>query len=180
MATGKDQYQPPSSESLAAGYEKSGVSVIGLAVFALCLIFVAAMIHAAVWFLFGAYLNSDRSRDQALSALTDPEYVARFNKANGTSMSPRTVPLPPPPRIQPTAGLPPNTPDADLQQMYVGEDAVFRQMGWEIDPVSHVQRRIPDAVLAAVIADESKRQAQQPKAIGAPPPPAPTTKESHP
>lgn len=170
MATGKDHYQPPSSESLAAGYEKSGVSVKGLAIFLVCLVVVAAVIHTGVWFLFSDYLKSDQAKDRPSSALTDPEFVAGYNRRFGTTLPTDTTPPPPAPRIQPTPGLEhQNTPEADLQQMYRQEDAVFHQMGWRVDPETHVPLAIPDPVVSAVISDEKSRQGQQPKAMAAPP-----------
>jgi hypothetical protein len=172
MATGKDHYQPPSSDSAAAGYEKSGVSVKGLAIFLVCLILCAAIIHTGVWFLFGDYLKSDRAKDRPMSALTDPEFVAGYNHRFGTTLPTATGALPPAPRIQPTPGLEQqNTPEADLQQMYRQEDAVFHQMGWRVDQQTHVPLEIPEPVVAAVMSDEKARQGQQPKAMASPPAP---------
>jgi hypothetical protein len=171
MATGKDHYQPPSSESIAAGYEKSGVSVKSLAIFLVCLIICAAAIHAGIWFLFSDYLKSDRAADRPMSALTDPEFVAGYNRRFGTTLPTATRALPPAPRIQPTPGLEnQNTPDADLQQMYRQEDAVFHQMGWRVDEQTHVPLQIPESVVSAVISEEKTRQGQQPKAMASPPP----------
>ncbi|HEY2585381.1 MAG TPA: hypothetical protein VGI81_06445 [Tepidisphaeraceae bacterium] len=170
MATDSDHYQPPSSESLAAGYEKSGVSVKALAIFLVCLIVVAAIVHAGVWFLFSDYLKSDRAKDRPMSALTDPQFVAGYNRRFGTTLPTATTALPPPPRIQPTPGLEQqNTPAADLQQMYREEDAVFHQMGWRVDERTHVPLEIPPSAVSAVIQDVKARQGHQPRAMASPP-----------
>lgn len=171
MATDNDHYPPPSNDSVAAGYEKSGVSVKALGIFLVGLIICAAIIHAGVWFLFSDYLKSDRAKDRPMSALTDPEFVAGYNRRFGTTLPTATAPLPPPPRIQPTPGLEhQNTPEADLQQMYRQEDAVFHQMGWRVNEQTHVPLQIPESVVSAVIKDETARQGQQPKAKASPPP----------
>ena len=172
MATDSDHYQPPSSDSVAAGYEKSGVSVKSLAIFLVCLVVVAAIIHVGVWLLFSDYLRSDRAKDRPISALTDPEFVAEYNRRFGTTLPTETMPPPPPPRIQPTPGLPQqNTPPGDLQQMYGQEDGVFRQMGWRVDEQTHVPLAIPDSVISAVINDEKARQGEPPRATASPPAP---------
>jgi hypothetical protein len=159
MATDKDPFQPPSSESRKAGYETSGVSIKGLAIFVVCLVVLAAAIHAGVWFLFGGYVNLEESANRPHSALTDEQYVKDYNAQHGTHFAASQPALPPEPRIQPTPGLPhQNNPPADLQQMYVKEDQVFKQMGWTVDERTHVQGAMPDAVINGVIADESARQ----------------------
>jgi hypothetical protein len=151
MATVKDQLQAPSSESLDAGYETSIVSIKGLAIFAVCLIVFAAVLHTAIWYLLKAYVHADELADRPKSALTDPDMTGR----SGVPIA--TLPPPPAPRLQPE---PTNdrVPAADLQLMFRHEDTIFRQMGWQIDEQSHVQTEIPDAVLSRVIQEETSRQ----------------------
>jgi hypothetical protein len=159
MATDKDPFQPPSSESRQAGYETSGVSIKWLAIFLVWLVVLAAGIHAGAWFLFGRYVTLDESANRPHSALTDEQYVKDYNAEHGTQFAASQPALPPEPRIQPTPGLPhQNNPPADLQEMYVKEDQVFKRMGWAVDERTHVQREIPDAVINAVISDASARQ----------------------
>jgi hypothetical protein len=159
MAMDNDQFQKPSPESLDAGYETSGVSVKGLAIFVVGLIVFAAVIHIAVWFLFKGYLKADEAKDRSDSALTDPRAVSQFNQQHDTHFPTATPGLPPPPRLQPTPGVePPRVAAADLQEMYRQEDTVFAQMGWTIDQRTHVPVEIPESVLAAVIQDATQRQ----------------------
>lgn len=162
MATDKDPFQGPSIEARKAGYETSGISVKGLAIFLVCLVVLAAIIHAGVWFLFGDYVRFDEAQNRPHSALSDQQYVTDFNQQHGTDFAMPKQTIPPPPRIQPTPGLDQqNTPDADLQTMYAGEDTVFRQMGWTLDGRTHVQLAIPKSVVQAVIADETSRQRKE-------------------
>lgn len=151
MATAKDQLQAPSSEGLDAGYETSIVSIKGLAIFAVCLIVCAAVLHAAVWYLMKAYVHADELADRPKSALTDPEVAGRY----GVPVA--KLPPPPAPRLQPEPGND-RVPAVDLQLMFRHEDAMFRQMGWRIDEQSHAQRLIPDSAISAVIQDEKERQ----------------------
>lgn len=161
----KEQFQEPSSESRQAGYETSGVSIKGLAVFLVCLVVSAAVIHAAVWFLFGGYVRYDESQNRPHSALRDEQYVSDYNHAHGTDFPTPAQTMPPAPRIQPSPGLKQqNNPDADLQAMYAGEDAMFKRMGWIMETRTHVQVAIPDSVVQSVIADEATRQKQSSKA----------------
>lgn len=158
MGTDNDQLQPPARDSVAAGYEKSDVGLKGLAIFVVCLVVFAAAVHVAIWFLYADFLKVERSKDRPMSALTDSEYITAYNRSHGTTLPVVAAPLPPPPRIQPTAGLSQqNTPRADLQQMYAQEDALFRRMGWAVDERTHVQREIPVSVIDSVIADERGR-----------------------
>lgn len=169
MATDKEQFQGPSSESRQAGYETSGISIKGLAIFVVCLVVLAAAIHAGAWFLFGGYVRSDEASNRAHSALSDEQYVKTYNREHGTELSANSLPLPAAPRIQPTPGAQPqNVPDADLQQMYGQEDAFFKRMGWTVDDRTHVQTTIPDSVVRSVISDETARQKQEMPAKGSP------------
>lgn len=162
MAKDKDPFQGPSTESRQAGYETSGVSIKGLAIFVVCLVVLAAIIHAGVWFLFGDYVNFDEAQNRPHSAVSDQQYVTDFNQQHRSDFPMPKQTIPPPPRLQPTPGLDQqNNPDADLQTMYAGEDAVFRRMGWTLDERTHVQVAIPDSVIQAVISDETTRQKQQ-------------------
>jgi hypothetical protein len=145
MDTVNEQNPAPSPEAIEAGYETSTVSIRRLAIFLVCLIVVAAVIHVGVWFLFKDFVKHDERIERPRSALDS------------------TTVLPPPPRLQPTPGVETqNVPAADLQQMYQQEDAVFVRMGWTIDAVSHQQTVIPSTVISAVIADESARQEHPP------------------
>lgn len=165
MATDKDPFQGPSTDSREAGYETSGVSIKGLAIFVVCLVVLAAIIHAGVWFLFGSYVTFDESKNRPHSAINDQQYVSDYNREHKTGFAMPTQTIPPPPRIQPTPGLDQqNNPDADLQAMYAGEDALFKRMGWTLDERTHVQVEIPDSVIQAVISEETTRQKQNPKA----------------
>ena len=161
MATDKDPFQPPSSESRQHGYETSGVSVKGLAIFVVCLVVVAAAVHAGVWFLFGGYVDLHESTDRPHSAVTDEQYVKDYNAEHGSNFATSQPGLPPEPRLQPTPGAPnQNDPSADLLDMYKREDNVFERMGWQVDPRTHVQTAIPDDVITTVIKDETGRQKQ--------------------
>jgi hypothetical protein len=162
MATDKDPFQGPSTESREAGYETSGVSIKGLAIFVVCLVVLAAIIHAGVWFIFGGYVRVDESQNRPHSALADQQYVSDYNHEHGTSFAAPTQTIPPAPRIQPTPGLDQqNYPDADLQAMYAGEDAVFKRMGWTLDERTQVPVEIPSKFIDAVISDETARQKQK-------------------
>jgi hypothetical protein len=159
MATDSDQLQAPSSESREAGYETSGVSIKGLAIFLVCLIVAAALIHLGAWVLIKAMVGHDEYEDRSSSALTDAQYVDGFNRSHGSDATPARLPLPPPPRLQPTPGQDPqNVPAADLEQMYEKEDAVFSRMGWKIDKGNPAQLGIPQSVISQVIQDESARK----------------------
>lgn len=159
MATDKDPFQGPSTDARDAGYETSGVSVKGLAIFVIALIVTAAVIHAGVWFLFGGYVRYNEAENRPHSALRDEQYVSDYNRTHGTRFPTPTQTIPPAPRIQPTPGLAEqNTPDADLQTMYAGEDAMFKRLGWTLEPHTHVQEAIPDSVIQSVISDETSRQ----------------------
>jgi len=159
MATDSDQLQAPLSESREAGYETSGVSIKGLAIFLVCLVVAGALIHLGSWVLIKAMVSHDEHEDRSSSALTDAQYVDGFNRSHGSDVTPAGLPLPPPPRLQPTPGQDPqNNPAADLEQMYEKEDAVFSRMGWKIDKESHKQFGIPRSVISQVIQDESARQ----------------------
>jgi hypothetical protein len=169
MATDNDPFQPPSSESREAGYETSGISIKGLAIFLVCLVALAAAIDAGVWFLFGGYVKLEESTNRPHSALTDEQYVTNYNREHGTDFAPAGPVLPPEPRIQPTPGLAhQNNPPADLQEMYDREDAIFRRMGWAVNDHTHRQVAMPESVLRSVISDESARQKQNPRPAGSP------------
>lgn len=162
MATDKDPFEEPSTESREAGYEMSGVSIKGLAIFVVCLVVLAAIIHAGVWFLYGDYVGIDESKNRPHSALSDQQYLSDYNREHKTEFATPTQTIPPPPRIQPTPGLDQqNNPDADLQTMYAGEDAIFRRMGWTLEERTHVQVSIPESVVQAVVSDETARQKQR-------------------
>jgi len=157
MVKDKDQFRAPSPESLAAGYETSGVSINGLAIFLICMILFAATVHVAIWYGMRLFDITVAAQNRSPSALQDPRLMG--GKENLTRL-----PMPPPPRIQPSApqtGMPDQplyTPRAELQLMYRAEDGVFKQMGWKVDEPSHVQTQIPADAIAAVIRDESQRQ----------------------
>ena len=174
MAKDTNQLRPPSRESREAGYETSGVSVLGLAIFVAGLIICAAIIHAGVWYLYRGYLHLDRQKDQTQSALTDPEFVRQYNKEHSTDFDAQRQPLPPPPRLQPSDGMDvQRTPEADLQEMYSSEDKVFAQMGWTIDKETRLPTRIPASVIQSVIqehAGQAKPAATQPAAAKEPKP----------
>lgn len=156
MEKDSNQSQKPSPEALDAGYETSGVSIKGLAIFLFCLIVTAAIIHAGAWFLLGRYLNFDRQKDRPASGLIDSQVVDQFNAQDKTDFRPAQVGLPPPPRLQPTPGVdPPRVPAADLQEMYREEDVVFGKMGWRIDPQSHAVQEIPHKAVSEVIREET-------------------------
>jgi len=158
MATDKDQLREPSSESLERGYETSDVSVKGLAWFVVCLIVVAAVVHAGVWFLLEEYIKRDELRDRPYAALADKQFADAYNNQHGTRLEAQEVPPPPPePRLQPSQGHE-RTPEADLRLMRNQEDDMLRRLGWVIDPVSHMALAIPSEVMSAVIHDEAGRQ----------------------
>lgn len=155
MATDKDQLQAPSSESLEAGYETSGVSVRGLAIFVVCLAIFAAVIHVAMWYLLKAYESAINYNVRPESALVDPGMMGGRDKT-------ARLPPAPPPRIQPSPPDDPfRVPQADLQQMFREEDVVFKQMGWEVEEPTHVQVAIPPSVISSVIRDETQRQQKE-------------------
>jgi hypothetical protein len=159
MATDSDQLQAPSSESREAGYETSTVSIKGLAIFLVCLVVVGALIHFGAWILIKAMVTHDEHQDRSSSALTDAQYVDRFNRSHGLDVTPAGLPLPPPPRLQPTPGQEPqNVHAADMEQMYEKEDAVFSRMCWKIDKESHSLLGIPQSVISQVIQAELARQ----------------------
>jgi hypothetical protein len=169
MATDKDPFQGPSTEARESGYETSDVSIKGLAIFLVCLVVSAAIIHAGVWFLFGGYVRHDESEDRPQAALKDEQFVSNYNREHGTHFPTPTQSIPPAPRIQPSPGLTQqNVPEADLQTMYAGEDEVFRKMGWSLEPRTHVQLAIPDSVVQSVIQNESARQKSNPTPAGSP------------
>jgi hypothetical protein len=157
MATDNNQPQAPSSESLEAGYERSTISVKGLAWFLLVLIATAVVIHIGVWYLYRDYVRSDERSDRPFSALTDPGAIDQYNRSHGARLGVTAAPQPPPPRIQPTAPEH-NLPADDLRQMHQSEDEIFRRMGWTVDSQTHAQIRIPPQVVSAVIREESQRQ----------------------
>jgi hypothetical protein len=159
MAKDDTQLQPPSSESREAGYEASTVSIKGLAIFLVCLVVVAALIHLGAWFLLKAMVTHDQHHDDSSSALTDAQFVDHFNQSHGSDAATSRSPLPPLPRLQPTPGQDPqNVPAADLEAMYEKEDALFNRMGWTIEKESHAQLGIPQSVISQVIQDESATQ----------------------
>lgn len=146
-----DQQQAPSDEAIRAGYETSTVSIKGLAIFLVCLVVVAALVHLGSWFVFREFLHSDVRQDRPLSALTDPRYVTQGSQS--------TNPLPPSPRLQPTPGSnPQNIPPGDLQKMYEDENAIFTRLGWTVDSGNPARLGIPTSTIDAVITEESERQ----------------------
>jgi hypothetical protein len=159
MASEEQQLQPPSSESLAAGYEKSSISIKGLMLFLVCFVIAAALIHLGSWYLFRAYVSEDRKNGRPTSALADP---AMANRYGGTVL---LQPQPPPPYIQPSPPQPePHIPVADLRQMYTQENLLFERMGWRPDEASPQKLAIPPDVIAKVIEDEAaahKRSSDQ-------------------
>jgi hypothetical protein len=162
MDTDIDQLQPPSSESLRAGYETSTINVRVLAFFLVGLVTFAAVVHIGLWFLLEGYVRFDEKKDRPTSALNDEAFVAKYNLQENAAVKITTSPLPPAPRLQPTPGQAiQNYPGADLQQMYREEDSIFERMGWAVDKERHVQRVIPPSVIMQVIQDESARQKQQ-------------------
>ncbi|HSU65931.1 MAG TPA: hypothetical protein VLJ39_03615 [Tepidisphaeraceae bacterium] len=159
MAKDHNQLRPPSREARESGYETSGISVRGLAIFLVALIVCAAIIHAGVWYLYGGYLALDREKDRTQSALTDPAFVRAYNKDHSTAFDPRRQPLPPAPRLQPSDGLSvQHTPEADLHEMYQGEDKVFKEMGWVIDEQTHQPTSIPESAVLSVIDNANKHK----------------------
>jgi hypothetical protein len=141
MKTADPQLRPPSSESLAAGYETSGVNVKALAWLVIALAISAVAIHAGAWLVY-----------------------TRFNRADQAANRPNSLisaPLPPAPRIQPSE--PNNTVDReDLHAMYAAEDQVFHQMGWKVDPHNPMQQEIPPSVVAAVINNANQKPQNHP------------------
>ena len=153
MASEEQQLQPPSSESLDAGYEKSTVSIKGLMLFLVCFVIAAALIHLGSWYLFRAYVSEDRKKGRLTSALADP---AMANRYGGTVL---LQPQPPPPYIQPSPPQPePHIPAADLRQMYAEENSLFERMGWRTDGTSPQKLAIPADVIAKVIEDATTNQ----------------------
>ena len=150
MAVKEQQLQPPSSESLDAGYEKSTVSIKGLMMFLVCFVVAAGVIHLGSWYLLRAYVSEDRKKDRPTSAMVDPAMADRYG---GTVVR---QPQPPPPYIQPSPPQPePHVPAADLRQMYTQENLLFERMGWRPDEASPQKLAIPADVIAKVIADEA-------------------------
>jgi hypothetical protein len=136
MKTADPQLRPPSSESLAAGYETSGVNVKALAWLVIALAISAVAIHAGAWLVFTRFNRADQAADHPNSLIS--------------------APLPPAPRIQPSE--PTNT----LHAMYTTEDQVFHQMGWKVDPHNPMQQEIPPSVMAAVINNANQKPQSQP------------------
>jgi len=137
MKTDDPQLRPPSSESLAAGYETSGVNVKALALLVVGMGLCGAGIHAGAWYVHNRFFHAEQAREISYSVA-----------------SPSAVPAP---RIQPSE--PNNTlPRQDLLNMYAAEDEVFRRMGWKVDPVNHAQVEIPANVMAPVIREATQRQ----------------------
>lgn len=157
MPAVKEQPQEPSSESLAAGYEISTINVKALAIFFVCLVLTAGMIFVADWYLFLGYIKFDERADRPFSALTDSDVINQHNQSHGTHLSTAAIPLPPPPRVQPTAPDH-NLPEDDLRNMYRSENEVFDKMGWGTSPDASFELRIPDQLMTAVIQQESQRQ----------------------
>jgi len=145
----KDQLQGPSSESLDAGYEASGVNVRALAWFVVGLAITAIVVHVGVWYLLVGYERQEEKHERAASALQVLEQ-----------------PAPPRPRLQPNPfdNDPHANPPVDLQKMYADEDAKFRQMGWAVDEKTH-ELTIPPQYVEQVIQQEANRTDE-------PPPPA--------
>ena len=160
MHKDNDELRAPSSESLEAGYETSGVSTNGLMIFLVCLIGFAVILHVGIWFGVRAITRIQDRLDRATTALNDPKLL------NGRPFV--TQAAPPPPRLQPNPEEKEDqrVPAADLQLMYRTEDEVFRSMGWTIREPDHAQVQIPPEVIAAVIREETERQQQQAKRRG--------------
>ena len=157
MATVREQPREPSSESLEAGYEVSTINVKALGIFFVCLVLTAAMIFVADWYLFLGYIKFDERADRPFSALTDADLINQHNQSHGSRLATAAIPLPPPPRIQPTAPDH-NLPEDDLRSMYQSENEIFGKMGWGTRPDAPFELRIPDQIVSTVIQQESQRQ----------------------
>ena len=158
MGTDKDQLQAPSTESVEAGYETSGVSIKGLLWFVIGLIVTAVVVHVGMWFLLSAADHATRAHlDRPTSVLMDKKFNDDYEKRTGIKVDVAQLPPSPPPRIQPSPGDE-RIPSADLQLMYEQEDDLFRRMGWDIDESTHAQTQIPPDVVKAVIQDEMNRR----------------------
>src|SRR6185312_4472477 len=96
------QLLPPSSESLEAGYETSGVSIKALTWSIVVIAVSAAIIHAVAWYVMVAFLKQEETAERSHSALSDQQFIASYNTEHGTTLSTTTPPPSPAPQIQPS------------------------------------------------------------------------------
>ena len=140
-------HNPVSPDSLARGYEPEAVPARGIAraipLFAVALI----GLQGALWW----YMKSVGTDNTDLDA---PRSVAR------ESINP------PPPNLQPSVAHD-STPADDMEGLRQQEDAIFRKLGWDVDPRNH--RVVIPAEIAREVAaaQRARRPGTSPPAIDA-------------
>ena len=114
------QYQDDDLFNPETHHESSDVPIRPLFVFIVIFIVFAIVSHIALWFLYKAFVSSERKRmDPPATAVTKPADAA----------VPKNQPLLQP---FPTGNVPPqrNTPVSDLADMRAAEDRVLHNYGW--------------------------------------------------
>lgn len=155
--------QGPSAESLRRGYEASDVRFSALVSVIIGTIVFAFVLHFIIWNVTEMFLSHARSMDLPRSAIQEPQ-------------------VPPAPTIQPmhTADV---LPSQDLQEMREHEDAVFKQLGWQVNSATH-SVQIPADLVAKVrdaeaAISKSALPTAGPKNANTINPGAPTTQTTH-
>jgi hypothetical protein len=119
----------PGPEALEKGYEPDDLKGSWMVWFVIILIVSGVAVHIGLWFTLKLLASSHRTVDDPRSALIEE------------------TPVPPAP-LQPTQQHD-RLPAEDLQAMREHEDAVFNQLGWEVEPKTH-QVQVPGDVVARV------------------------------
>jgi hypothetical protein len=119
----------PLPEALEKGYEPHDLKASWIVWFVVIFIVIAALIQIGLWVLLVKLGSTRREVDAPRSVLTAQEPA-------------------PSPSIQPTQQHD-ALPAEDLQAMRKQEDAVFSQLGWDVNPQTH-QVIVPDDVVKRV------------------------------
>jgi hypothetical protein len=118
---------PPTSETVAQGYEPPDINVRGVVVFLMIFLVGAIIIQVGLWGVLKVYSGLPRTADIVTSAAPPP---ARFL----------------PPNLQPTEQHN-QFPWQDLAQLRQEKTQIFDQLGWKTDPETQTPL-IPDAIIA--------------------------------
>ena len=129
---------PVSPEALQLGYQPESVRFRRLAWLFICFVVTMAALHALVWFVMKSMNAQNASEDAPRSEL-------RLDQQR------------PPPNLQPSVGH--ATLDSqDLESLRQSEDAIFKKLGWDVNPNTH-EVKIPTDIEQRVAAEAHHRAA---------------------
>jgi hypothetical protein len=126
------EHPDPSPDALSRGYEWTHMRLRWVLALVIGFVLCALVMHVSLWFVLRAFENNPRPVDQPRSVVRATESAPEY--------APPLQPSPVHDRL----------PEQDLALMRQREDAVFADLGWTLDPLTH--RRVPPAALIARIA----------------------------